>query len=223
MDSRLKFIEEIASCVLNVIDDFEFGVPSVIIAQACLESGYGTSYKSKYHNYFGLKYRENRITCNNGYFSDGSQEESSDGSKYNIVANWFSFDSMQNGVLGYFQFLNCSIYKNLKGVTNKEEYIRLLKEDGYCTSSTYVSDVLKLINTYDLDKYDSKQETVMQGKTKDSINCRIEPSLVSKKICVIPKGSIIDIIKKIDNRWYKIRYKEYIGYCVHNHISIFKK
>ena len=62
--TQSKFIEEIAKCVQEIAPKYNLLCNSAIIAQACLESAYGTSKKAKYHNYFGLKYRTNRVKCN---------------------------------------------------------------------------------------------------------------------------------------------------------------
>ena len=69
--TQQEFIETIAPLVQKYAPLYNIQVASPIIAQACLESAYGTSFKAKYHNYFGLKYRANRVSVNNGYFTDG--------------------------------------------------------------------------------------------------------------------------------------------------------
>ena len=49
-----EFIEKIAPMVQEVFCDYRGVNPSVVIAQAISESGYGTSKLSKYNNIFGL-------------------------------------------------------------------------------------------------------------------------------------------------------------------------
>ena len=116
--TKAEFIEAIAQAALKYCTKYGICVVSPVIAQACLESGYGTSEKAKHHNYFGLKYRKNRVTCNSGYFSDGSQEQNKDGSYTPITTDWYAFPSLEAGVEGYFQFINTANYANLKGVTD---------------------------------------------------------------------------------------------------------
>lgn len=48
----LEFIQTIAPLVQKYAPKYGIKVASPIIAQACLESGYGTSKKAKFHNYF---------------------------------------------------------------------------------------------------------------------------------------------------------------------------
>ena len=73
--TKEQFIAEVAKYVQKYAPQYGISVCSPIIAQACLESAYGTSAKAKYHNYFGLKYRQKRVKCHSGYFVDGGAEQ----------------------------------------------------------------------------------------------------------------------------------------------------
>lgn len=188
--TKSDFIEQIAKYVQKYAPKYNIAVCSPIIAQACLESGYGTSAKAKYHNYFGLKYRPNRVTCNNGYFSDGSAEQNTDGSYINISTNWFSFENMEKGVEGYFQFTNTANYSNLKGVTDPETYLNNIRADGYATSLKYVSNLMRVISTWGLTKYDTidkKEDNKMSNSSLVSYT-KISPNKTS------PRNHVIDTI-----------------------------
>ena len=51
-----KFIAQIAPIIQKVSIDRGYQICSTVIAQACIESAYGTSSLGyKYHNYFGMK------------------------------------------------------------------------------------------------------------------------------------------------------------------------
>jgi hypothetical protein len=155
--SKEDFNESIAKIVKKIAPEFEIKVYSPIIAQACLESAYGTSNKARYHNYFGLKYRANRVSCNNGYFKDSSKEQLLNGSYIPVNDDWYSFASMKDGVRGYFEFIGISRYSNLKGVVNPYEYLKLIKEDGYATSIDYVDNVYNVIKSNNLERFDNKE------------------------------------------------------------------
>ena len=152
-----EFIDAIAGYVKKYAPQFGIKVCSPIIAQACLESGYGTSYKAQFHNYFGLKYRPNRVTCNNGYFKDGGSEQETDGSYTPIETDWYSFENMDMGVLGYFQFINTTNYASLKGVTDPYQYLVNIKACNYATSKDYVKNVWNVVQSNGLTKYDDIQ------------------------------------------------------------------
>ena len=158
--TKQEFIEAIAGYVKKYTPMFDIGVCSPIIAQACLESAYGTSYKAQYNNFFGLKYRKDRVTCNSGVFNDGGSEQNPDGSYSSLSdsTKWYAFENIEMGVLGYFQFINISNYCNLKGVTDPYKYLQNIKEDGYATSLDYVDNVYAVIKKWDLTKYDNIKE-----------------------------------------------------------------
>lgn len=151
--NREEFINQIAPYVQAWQKFFGFGVCSAIIAQACLESAFGTSDKAQHHNYFGLKYKKNRVTCNDGKFTSTSMEWK-DGKYYPIVTEWYSFADMNTGVEGYYQFIKTGNYSNALIQTTPEGYLQALKDSGYATSPNYVANNMRVIETYNLTQYD---------------------------------------------------------------------
>ena len=149
-----EFIEEIAKYVSKYAYVYGIEVHSPIIAQAILESDWGESELArKYHNYFGLK-------CGNSWkgksVNMATKEEYNVGTLTNIRDNFRVYDSMEDGVKGYFRFINTSRYANLKGVKNPEEYIKRIKFDGYATSSKYVDNIMRVIRDNKLTRFDYK-------------------------------------------------------------------
>lgn len=149
-----EFIEKIADCVNKYAYLYGIEVHSPIIAQAILESGWGTSsLASKYHNYFGLK-------CGSSWkgksVNFATKEEYTAGTLTNIHDNFRVYDSMDAGVRGYFDFINTKRYVNLKGVKSPEEYVRRIKADGYATSSKYVDNIMRVIRDNKLTRFDGK-------------------------------------------------------------------
>lgn len=165
-----EFIEVIAKYVIKYANDYGIKVHSPIIAQAILESGWGGStLASKYNNFFGLK-------CGGSWkgksVNMATKEEYSVGTLTDIRANFRVFDSIEDGVKGYFEFINYSRYSNLKGVTNPEEYCRLIKADGYATSSTYVTNLMRVIRDNNLTRFDGTQENV-EKENEDMVSGEI--------------------------------------------------
>ena len=155
-----QFIEQISRYCITYAKKYNFKIASPAIAQACLESNYGTSIKAKYYNYFGLKYRKNRVTTNNGYFVDSGSEQNRDGS-YTLLPNntaWYAFDNMDKGVEGYYQFINISNYSKVKDAETPNNYLTELKNAGYATDLNYVNKVMKIITKWGLEKYDNLLE-----------------------------------------------------------------
>jgi hypothetical protein len=153
-DEQKSFISQIATAVKKYMGNYNIKVASPIIAQAIIESGWGkSSLAAKYHNYFGLK-------CGSAWKGKSvnlsTKEEYTAGTLTTIKDNFRVFDSLEEGVKGYFDFINTSRYANLKGVTDPETYVKNIKADGYATSSTYVNTIMNCINTYTLTSYDGQ-------------------------------------------------------------------
>ena len=154
-----EFISKVGNIVVRLATDYNIKVASPIIAQACLESAYGTSDKvvNNRNNLFGIKYRKGRVDCNSGYFNATGSEQCADGTYTPISTDWYSFDSYENCIRGYFEFISISRYSNLHGVSDAEEYCRLLKSDGYATSLLYDYNLIMLLNqaNYNMKSYDT--------------------------------------------------------------------
>ena len=168
--TKQEFIDAIAKAANKYAPKYGIAVVSPVIAQACLESAYGTTNKAKHNNFFGLKYRKDRLTCHSGYFKDGSKEQRADGTYYPVVDNWYAFDSLDSGVEGYFQYINVERYSNLKGVTDPYKYLELLRADGYATSLNYVKNVWAVVESWNLTKYDKvEKEEAIVGYTNSPL------------------------------------------------------
>ena len=182
-----EFIEQIADCVEKYAYVYGIEVHSPIIAQAIVESGWGkSSLASKYHNYFGLK-------CGGAWkgksVNMATKEEYKVGTLTNIRDNFRVYDSMEDGVKGYFDFINYSRYANLKGVKDPEEYCRRIKADGYATSSKYVDTLLRVIRDNNLTRFDTDVE---KPKKEEGDNMKKE-ELTGE---VLSGKEIIDILAK---------------------------
>lgn len=163
--SNEEFIKAIAELVQKYAPSYGIEVVSPIIAQAVLESGYGTSELAvNAHNYFGLKYREGRCKTCIGIYNKIGSEQNADGSYTSSAMKWCKFDNMENGVIGYFDFTNISNYQNLKGVTDPRQYLENIKADGYAMSLKYVDNLMRVIEKWNLTKYD-KEETEMSNSS----------------------------------------------------------
>ena len=152
---KAEFIKAVAGYVIKYAPQYGIEVYSPIIAQACLESGWGKSKLSAtYHNYFGLK-------CGSKWTGKSvnltTKEEYTPGTKTTIRDAFRVYDSMEDGIRGYFDFIQLDRYHNLRGITDPKKYLETIKADGYATSSTYVSDNMRLIEQYNLTRYDQKE------------------------------------------------------------------
>ena len=206
---KQKFVDDIAKCVKKYAGSYGINVHSPIIAQAILESGWGKSkLAADYHNYFGMK-------CGTKWTGPSvnmtTQEEYAAGTLTTIKDNFRVYDNMEDGVKGYFEFIQLSRYENLKGITDPQKYIETIKNDGYATSSTYVNSLMQIIKLYNLTSYDSAEG----AEREDIMGSR--QAMVAKMKSWIGKnevdGSFREIIDIYNShtpraRGYKLKYSD---------------
>ena len=89
-----------------------------------------------------------------------TKEEYTTGTLTAIRDNFRVFDSMADGVSGYYDFISTPRYANLKTAPTAQKYLECIKTDGYATSSTYVSTNMGVVNKYDLTKYDQDLHSI---------------------------------------------------------------
>lgn len=164
-----EFIQKIAPLIQAEAKKRGYHVASPVIAQACVESAYGlSSLGYKYHNYFGLK-------CGSSWKGKSvnlkTKEEYTAGVLTTIKDNFRAYDSMEEGVKGYFDFINTKRYENLKSALTPRDYLERIKADGYATSSSYVATNMNTIEKHNLTRFDG-----------DSVYKPIDPKVVSDVI-----------------------------------------
>lgn len=160
-----EFVKKIGNAAVKYYDKYKI-LPSLTIAQAILESNWGKSGLSKdCHNYFGMKWSEG---CGTAYKEYSTKEQRSNGSYYTIKARFRKYPSLEQGIKGYYDFLQYPRYKNLKGVKDYKEAAKLIRLDGWATSLTYTNNLIKLIETYKLTDYDKKALGTNKSSSKTS-------------------------------------------------------
>ena len=129
-ETSSRFSEEDIELAQQVQE--KYGVPvSVTLGQYALESNYGKN-PVNIHNYFSVK-------KNGKYRTYSSKEE--------------SFDS-------FGKLLSSKRYTSkTSGATNVKEYLQGVKDGGYATDPNYVSKVMSVIDSNNLEKYDSMPDT----------------------------------------------------------------
>jgi LysM repeat protein len=150
-------------------------LPSVCIAQAALETGWGTSSLMKKANaFFGIK-----ATGWSGKVFNSATLECYDGKTYeNVNACFRAYDTIEDSVRDYFDLITgADRYKAAVCEEDAEKAVTAIKKGGYATDPDYVSKVMNIINTYKLTKYDDFKKndaaevvyTVVKGDTLSGI------------------------------------------------------
>lgn len=154
--SEKEYIEYISPFVQKYAIKRGYDYAGAIIAQACVESGYGNSMLAqKYHNHFGMK-------CGSKWMGKSvnlrTMEEYTQGKITAIRDNFRAYDNDEIGVAGYFDFISTTRYAALKKAKSALDYLEIIRNCGYATSYSYVKTVYRAYSLYGLSKYDNKKQ-----------------------------------------------------------------
>lgn len=148
------FIREIGPIAKEVDKSFDL-LPSITIAQACLESDYGKSDLSqKYNNLFGVK-------GNNPNTSAVLKTKEFEKGKWiEIKARFQIYDSYEASIRAHARLFqkgttwDAKQYRHVLAAKNYREQAHALVKDGYATDPDYADKLIKLIEEYNLDRFD---------------------------------------------------------------------
>lgn len=175
-----KLIKKIGNQAVKQYKKYKI-LPSLTIAQAIVESGWGKSELSKScHNYFGMKWCEG---CGCDYKTYKTSEQRADGSRYTVSARFRKYATLAKGIEGYYEFLQYPRYKNLAGVTDYKVACRLIRQDGWATALSYTELLISVIEENDLTSYD-----------------RLALNSVSKTTKAVKKQAVTETVFKLGDR-----------------------
>lgn len=146
-------IQQIAASAVPVAN--EYGLyPSVMIAQAILESDGGTSQlASQYNNYFGVKYIS-------GEGVDLPTNEYIDGEPQTIVQKFQVYDSVSDSFISQANLLRSDYYSGTwRENTNSYLDATAYLQGRYATDPNYANLLNGIISEYDLTAYDDGSYT----------------------------------------------------------------
>ncbi|HAT53795.1 MAG TPA: mannosyl-glycoprotein endo-beta-N-acetylglucosamidase, partial [Lactobacillus sp.] len=125
-------------------------IPSITIAQAILESGWGASYLSTAaHNLFGIKgsYNGNSIYLPTSEYYGGRY--------VTITAAFRAYANNSQSIQDHGAFLSeNSRYSNLLWDSNFVSVAYKIRADGYATDPSYSTSLIRLVNSYGLNILD---------------------------------------------------------------------
>ena len=224
-----NFIQYIAPMIRAEATKRGYAICSTAIAQAIVEGAAGTSLLAKaFFNHFGMKAGN---TWKGKTVRLKTKEEYKRGILTDVYAVFRAYDSDEEGVKGYYDFISIKRYANLKNAKDYRQYAEYIKKDGWATSSSYVENLISKVEKYSLQKYDNIEAvipTYTKGKTYKTnvnLNIRVAPEGDRKLFeditenakahsfanedgfAVLKKDSKVtcrDIIKDGDNLWMEI-------------------
>lgn len=166
--SEVKFISSVLPGAIASYKKYKI-YPSVTLAQAILESGWGKSgLTKKGNNLFGIK---SSSAWKGESINMRTAEYTKSNSKYYINANFRKYPTLADSIIDHAKFLNeNSRYAN-HGVfvaKNSSQQAFALQRAGYATSPIYAVQLISLIKRYDLDRYDTKEYMASSEKQNKS-------------------------------------------------------
>ena len=179
---KQEFIENVASLVIAENEYRKNPLfNSVVIAMACLETGFGkSSLMIKANAIFGIK----ATKAWKGKVYNSKTKECYDGvTNVTIDACFRAYESFADSISDYFDLIcKNSRYKKAINSSSPEECIKAIKDGGYATDPKYVDSILKIIKSNKLEQFDRKEkepvkkEDYIIGKTytlQVNLNVRI--------------------------------------------------
>jgi flagellum-specific peptidoglycan hydrolase FlgJ len=151
---------------------------SVSLAQFILESGYGSSELAQNaNNCFGMKKSLSGNTWagsawdGSSVYTKKTQEQNADGSYVTVTADFRKYSCVENSVADHSAYLLGAMngskkrYEGLAGEKDYKKAIQIIKDGGYATSLSYVTNVCNIIEKWNLTQYDAGavQDTPQEG------------------------------------------------------------
>ncbi|GAF41334.1 N-acetylmuramidase [Agrilactobacillus composti DSM 18527 = JCM 14202] len=151
---KQAFIDSIAPYAQTLHAQYQV-LPSITIAQAILESNWGTSrLAADYKNLFGVK----------GTDPANSQvletQEYTNGSWQTVKARFRVYPSFDASLLDHAQLLaqgtswNPNQYQHVLQAGNYQDAAQALQTDGYATDPAYAQKIINIVEKYRLTRYD---------------------------------------------------------------------
>ena len=202
--TQKEFIRKVGECAVKDMEASGI-LASVSIAQAILESGYGsTELAMKANNYFGMKCSLSGNTWDSVWdgvskYTKQTKEQKSSGSEYTVTADFRKYPDMETSVRDHSCYLNGAMngsklrYAGLVVETDYRKAIQIIKDGGYATDTQYVSKVCSIIEKYDLTQYDVR----ITEKEESMSNIKFVEKFATQNPCyksgakITPKGGML--------------------------------
>lgn len=177
-----EFIDKIGS--LAAQDMKQSGIlASITVAQACLESGYGsTELAVNANNLFGMKCSLSGNTWDSVWdgvskYTKQTHEQKLDGTIYTVMADFRKYPDILASIKDHSCYLNGAMngnqkrYEGLSGEKNYRKAAELIKAGGYATDISYVDKLCSLIERWNLTQYDKEDKGMSNSSL---VNCVVK-------------------------------------------------
>lgn len=182
MVNKAEFIKTVSPHA--IASERKYGVPApVIIAQAILESGWGTSELANNANaYFGVKYSSGWPLEGNPHvkgFYEKVSWEVINGKNVDVKSKFCRYDSLEESMLDHGLFLRKQRYIPALSLFEQtgdiDQYARDIQTAGYATDPEYANKLIRLMkenNLYDIRPNDEVNDEV--NKRINELNAKMD-------------------------------------------------
>lgn len=165
---KKAFVNLIAPLAQKAYRQFGKPLPSICIAMAAVESGWGTAGSCRYNSYMGQKVGTGKTATTywgGDYFNSKTQEvaNQSTGQLVTIKDSFRAYDSVEQCIFNYYELLNTSLYSRVLAGSGYTEQMQQIKTCGYMTSVTEVNTCLSIISQNGLTDYDLQSSAVIDN------------------------------------------------------------
>lgn len=148
--SQSEFIQKIVPKAVEDYHKYRI-LPSITIAQAVLESGFGDSQLTKKaNNLFGIK----AFGWKGPTMDMLTKEYRADKSSYYVMATFRAYNSWDDSIEDHSRVLMQSNFAAVRNAADYRSAAVALRAGGYATDPAYPSLVISIIEQYGLEKYD---------------------------------------------------------------------
>lgn len=145
------FITKISAHIQMACKDTKI-FPSVCIAQAILESGWGKA--SIGNNIFGIKATGKPNKYWDGSYKEVFTHEYVSGVKTTMRAKFRAYKTVEDSINDHNKLFTLKRYADVLKAVTPEEQAKAIKKCGYATDPKYADKLINLITKYNLKQYD---------------------------------------------------------------------
>lgn len=153
MEKR-EFIDKVSKIIINENKKRNYPLfTSVVLAQACLETGYGKSQlMMKANAIFGIKASKNWT----GKVYNSKTKECYNNYTYTEINACFrAYNSLEESIADYFDLIcKTERYRKALVTDTAKECITAIKNGGYATDPQYINKIMNIIENNNFYKYD---------------------------------------------------------------------
>ncbi len=190
--SQTSFIQKVITPCQNAVKKIGGYLPSVLIGQMCLQTGYGQGYNCEalmqWNNLLGMKTELLNDTWTSNYWDGRSATKRTPeyyGYHTTITDSFRVYDSIEQCACDYLQFMRDAKYskngsykyRDVLTIKNPRTLITQVSQRGYATDPQYISSVMSIINKHNLTQYDNisqkeikKDMTLREALSKLGVN-----------------------------------------------------